>query len=122
MCLYLDVCVCIQARDVLETAKRDAQLHHAACNFTKVPGKTYHLYEREPGNVQSCYFSMLSPQDWGAGKCPHKHMCSYRLEYDHSWTPVEEIERRSKDIDAINKVIDAHALPHPQYSIEYNHQ
>ena len=34
----------MQAREILETAKRDTQLHHAACNFTKVPGKIYHLY------------------------------------------------------------------------------
>jgi len=113
------VCFFVQARDILVTSKRDAQLHHAACNFTKVPGKTYHLYEREPDVVSSCYFSMLSPRDWGANKSPHKFMGSYRLEYDHSWTPLEEVERRSKDIDAINQVIDAHALPRLQNSIEY---
>lgn len=89
------------------TAKRDAQLHHAACNFTKVPGHIYHLYEKRDGTY---YFSMLSPQEWG-GNSPHHHIGSYQLEYDHSWTPLEEIEKRSKDIEAINKVIDAHALP-----------
>lgn len=103
----------VQAREILITAKRDAQLHHAACNFTKVPGKTYHLYERED---ETCYFSMLSPQEWGKG-CPHKHVGSYRLEYDHSWTPLEEAERRSSDIEAINKVIDAHGFPP---SIQYH--
>ncbi len=97
-------------------AKRDAYLHHAACNFTKVPGKTYHLYQREN---ESVYFSMLSPGDWGRS-CPHQHMGSYRLEYDHSWTPLEEVERRSKDIDAINKVIDRHGLP--ANSIQYYHK
>ena len=96
-----------QAREILVTAKRDAQLHHAACNFTKIPGHLYHLYERED---ETCYFSMLSPKDWGE-QPPHNHIGSYRLEYDHSWTSLEEVERRSKDIDAINKVIDAHALP-----------
>ena len=48
-----------QARCILEDGRRDAQLHHAACNFQKVPGHTYHLYEREDG---SAYFSMLSPK------------------------------------------------------------
>ena len=48
-----------QARRILEDGRRDSQLHHAACNFQKVPGHTYHLYEREDG---SAYFSMLGPQ------------------------------------------------------------
>ena len=89
-------------------ANRDAQLHHAACNFTKVPGQVYHLYEKPD---MTCYFSMLSPQEWG-NSCPHNHKGSYRLEYDHSWTPLEQVEKRSKDIDAINKF-----LPAIQYHI-----
>jgi len=93
------------------TAKRDAQLHHAACNFTKIPGKVYHLYEKID---ETCYFSMLSPQEWG-GSCPHKHLGSYQLEYDQSWTPLEEVEKRRKDLEAINQVIDAHALPAIDY-------
>nr|XP_039253671.1 uncharacterized protein C1orf50 homolog isoform X2 [Styela clava] len=47
-----------QAARVLEEAKRDAELHHAACNFRKIPGKLY-LYKRESGQT---YFSMLSPE------------------------------------------------------------
>jgi len=48
-----------QAQHILEDARRDAQLHHAACNFQKVPGHTYHLYERQNGTT---YFSMLEPK------------------------------------------------------------
>ena len=44
---------------MLQSAKKDAQLHHATCNFKKTPGHMYHLYERSSG---STYFSMLSPQ------------------------------------------------------------
>ena len=95
----------VQARDILETAERDTQLHHVPCNFTKVPGQTYHLYKRPDG---SSYFSMLSPSDW-AGKCPHNHLGSYRLEHDHSWTPAEQVELRSRDIEAITRVI--HSYP-----------
>jgi Protein of unknown function (DUF2452) len=47
-----------QARRVLEEANRDNNLHHAACNFKKVPGKLYYLYERNSGQK---YFSMLEP-------------------------------------------------------------
>ena len=94
-----------QARQILETAKRDTQLHHAACNFTKVPGKTYHLYERSDG---STYFSMLSPRDWGSS-CPHQFLGSYRLEHDQSWTPEEQIDERSRDITAIDRAIHSHS-------------
>ena len=48
-----------QAKKVLEEAKEDAILHHAACNFKKIPGKIYHLYRRYDGKA---YFSMISPQ------------------------------------------------------------
>ena len=34
-----------QAQIVLEKAQLDQELSHAACNFKKLPGKTYHLYK-----------------------------------------------------------------------------
>lgn len=43
----------------LEEAKRDADLHHAACNIVKKPGTIYYLYERPSGQK---YFSIISPQ------------------------------------------------------------
>ena len=55
---YVAVCT-VQARNVLEETKRDADLHHAACNFKKIPGKLYYLYKRSSGQT---YFSMLSPE------------------------------------------------------------
>lgn len=48
-----------QAQQILRDIKTDQSLHQAACNFKKIPGKTYYLYERESGQM---YFSMLSPQ------------------------------------------------------------
>lgn len=44
---------------VLEEAKRDADLHHAACNIVKKPGTMYYLYERPSGQK---YFSIISPK------------------------------------------------------------
>lgn len=79
-----------QARDLLEAAQRDGQLHRAACGFKKRPGGVYHLYRREDGAL---YFSMLSPEEWGRAP-PHAYQGSYRLEVDMSWTPAEEIEGR----------------------------
>ncbi|AUX49014.1 hypothetical protein SOCE26_105590 [Sorangium cellulosum] len=77
-----------QAREVLEAAKRDGELHRAACNFKKRPGHVYHLYRRGDG-VR--YLSMLSPEEWG-GSPPHVFEGSYRLEVDMSWTPAGEID------------------------------
>lgn len=48
-----------QAHQILQEAEKDAELHRVACNFTKVPGNVYHLYERQSGQK---YFSMLSPE------------------------------------------------------------
>lgn len=76
----------IQARDILEDAKRDLELHRAACAFSRRVGQTYHLYEKPDGSL---YWSMLSVADWTAP--PHTPRGSYRLEPDQTWTPVEEI-------------------------------
>ncbi|TNM88304.1 hypothetical protein fugu_004558 [Takifugu bimaculatus] len=48
-----------QARKVLQDAKRDADLHHAACNIVKKPGNIYYLYQRPSGQK---YFSIISPK------------------------------------------------------------
>jgi len=48
-----------QAHKVLLEANENLKLHHAACNFHKIPGHIYHLYERSSGQQ---YFSMLSPE------------------------------------------------------------
>ncbi|XP_052797395.1 uncharacterized protein C1orf50 homolog [Mya arenaria] len=96
-----------QAKKVLEEAKRDAMMHHAACNLVKKPGQIYYLYERESGQK---YFSILSPQEWGAS-CPHEFIGAFKLEHDMSWTPYDKIEQRSQDFAFINKVMNAqHAL------------
>lgn len=80
-----------QAQKILEEAANSKELHcDAACNFKKVPGKIYHLYQRESGQR---YFSMLSPQEWGTG-LKDTYLDSYRLEFDMSWTPVDKIQEQ----------------------------
>jgi len=49
-----------QAQKILDETAIDTNLHHAACNFKKIPGKIYHLFKRE--SSQQTYFSMLSPE------------------------------------------------------------
>ena len=74
-----------QAREVLEKAKHDQELHRIKCNFKRVPGNTYHLYAKED---DTRYFSMLSPADW-QGKPPDTYIGPFRLEADMSWTSAE---------------------------------
>lgn len=75
-----------QAREVLEAAHEDMQLHLARCSFKKIPGKVYHLYRQADGGL---HFSMLSPGDWN-GRPPHEFAGSYRLESDMSWVPADQ--------------------------------
>nr|XP_046167442.1 uncharacterized protein C1orf50 homolog isoform X1 [Oncorhynchus gorbuscha] len=97
-----------QARKVLEDAKKDAELHHAACNVVKKPGNMYYLYERPSGQK---YFSILSPQDWGAG-CPHKPCGAFKLQYDMSWTPLDDVAKKDAEIAIMDKILSQQtALP-----------
>ncbi|XP_038190804.1 uncharacterized protein C1orf50 homolog [Arvicola amphibius] len=90
-----------QARKVLEDARRDADLHHVACNMVKKPGSIYYLYQRESGQQ---YFSIISPEEWGAG-CPHDFLGAYKLQHDLSWTPYEDIEKQDAKIGMMDKLL-----------------
>lgn len=90
-----------EARNVLEAAQRDQDLHRAQCNFKRIPGKTYHLYGRLD---DSRYFSMLGPNEWG-GKPPHNFLGSYRLENDMSWTPEEEIDQPDDSRELVRRLL-----------------
>ncbi|CAO2588778.1 Uncharacterized protein C1orf50 homolog [Lemmus lemmus] len=90
-----------QARKVLEEARRDADLHHVACNMVKKPGSIYYLYQRESGQK---YFSIISPEEWGAG-CPHDFLGAYKLQHDMSWTPYEDIEKQDAKIGMMDKLL-----------------
>ncbi len=79
-----------RAREVLEEARQDSDLHRAECRFRKRPGHVYHLYRRSDGTP---YFSMLSPQDW-RGSPPDPFVGSFRLEPDMSFTPLDEVDER----------------------------
>lgn len=76
-----------EARTILEESQRDQHLHHAECNFKRIPGNIYHLYEKHNGRQ---YFSMLSPGDWH-NTPPHSFVGSFRLENDMSWTAMDNM-------------------------------
>ncbi|KAL1428511.1 hypothetical protein MTO96_002881 [Rhipicephalus appendiculatus] len=89
-----------QAYRILEEAQLNTRLHHAACNFKKVPGSVYYLYKRPNGQE---YFSMIKPEEWGP-QCPHEFLGGYRLESDFTWTPTEAIEKKNRQLDAISRI------------------
>lgn len=89
-----------QAREILEEAQHDQQLHHAECNFKRIPGNTYHLYEK---NNDQLYFSMLSPEDWGDTP-PHSFLGSFRLENDMSWTLVDN--KNETQVDDSREIVE----------------
>jgi len=91
-----------EARSVLEAAQRDQELHRAECRFKRIPGKVYHLYQRNDG---STYFSMLGPQEWG-GKPIHAFIGSYRLENDMSWTPESDIDKPDDSRELVRRLLE----------------
>jgi hypothetical protein len=68
------------------------ELINAECRFRRVPGRTYHLYERPNGHR---FFSMLAPDEYGSS-APSGFVASFRYEHDESWTRVDEIEARDR--------------------------
>merc|ERR1719174_1020620 len=81
-----------QARNVLEEANLNKDLHHMACNFRKVPGKTYHVYLSSSG---AKYLSMISPMEWGMNR--PEFVGSYKLENDMTFTPEEKVLKRERN-------------------------
>lgn len=90
-----------EARAALESAQRDQELHRAQCNFKRISGRLYHLYQRGDG---SSYFSMLGPEEWG-GSPPHPFKGSYRLENDMSWTPASEMDRPDDSRELVRRLL-----------------
>lgn len=90
-----------QAKGILEKAKKEKELHEAPCNILKKPGQNYYYYKRESGQR---YLSIMSPSDWG-DSCPHEFLGAYRLEYDNSWTPLEQCQFFDERKALISKVM-----------------
>ena len=89
------------ALKVLEEAREEQALSHAQCAFKRIPGQTYHLYQRADGRP---FFSMLAPADWG-GRPPHDFLGSYRLETDYSWTPAQGAAGPEDTGDLVNQLL-----------------
>merc|ERR1739838_1196034 len=79
-----------QARKVLEDARLNALLHKTNCNFKKIPDEEF--------------LSMISPEEWGSA-CP-EYVGGYRLEFDMSWTELQDCDKKSNETALINKILD----------------
>lgn len=82
-----------QAHDILKNATQDSELHKVPCNFVKVPGQLYHLYERPSGDR---FWSMISPLEFGASN-KNEHLGSFRMEVDRSFTKADQLQQYSED-------------------------
>ena len=89
-----------KAKEVLERAKRDADLHRASCRFEKKPGGIYHLYRETDGRL---WFSLIAKDEWRTGA--PDYVGSYRLETDMSFTPLEELEGRDAQEESLRKLL-----------------
>ena len=96
-----------KARNILDRAARDLELHQAECRFQRVAGKVYHLYARADGRR---YFSMLAPDEYSQGP-PRGYLGGFRYEADKSWTPMEEIAARDEHRTEIEKFVNSRLLP-----------
>ena len=50
-------------------------------------------------------FYTLSKKDWGRS-CPHEYLGGYRLESDMSWTQATQLDRKDRELAAINQILD----------------
>jgi hypothetical protein len=74
-----------EARTIMDSARRDMELHQVKCNFEKLVGQAIHLYRRPD---ETLYFSLLSPGDW-KGSPPNRFQGSFRLRVDRSFEALD---------------------------------
>lgn len=103
-----------QAREILEDAAKNTELHKVPCNFVKIPGGIYHLYERPSGEK---LWSMISPEEYGASN-KNTHLGSYRMEGDRSFTPIDKINERSNNRQFAEKLLKSQDLPAIEFKKE----
>ena len=88
---------------MLEEARLNALIHHTACNFKKIPGKTYYIYKQKRDPTKE-FMSMVSPAEWGASG--PEFVAGYRLEHDMSWTHLDNLDKRNREMALVNQIMD----------------
>lgn len=72
-------------REIEEVVKESVEvekLEKIKCNFKKIPGKNYYLYQNPD---EEYFFSMLSPKEWNS---KNNFIDEYFYDYDHTFQKV----------------------------------
>jgi hypothetical protein len=67
-----------EIEEVIKESVETENLEKIKCNFKKIPGKNYFLYQK-PNN--ELFFSMLSPKEWNS---KNLFICEFFYDYDHT--------------------------------------
>jgi len=67
-----------EIENIVNETLETTELENIKCNFKKIPGKTYHLYENKDFLL---FFSILSPNEWTSY---NKYIDSYYYDFDHN--------------------------------------
>jgi hypothetical protein len=78
-----------QAQRIVVDARRDLLLHDLPVQAAKIRGLTYHLYERDGRDAPRRFFSILAPEEHAQADPLARHLASYRLNEDNSWTRLD---------------------------------
>jgi hypothetical protein len=80
-----------QARQIVADTRRDLLLHDVPVQAAKIRGLTYHLYERQAARALAPrrFFSILAPEEHAQADPLARHLASYRLNEDNSWTRLD---------------------------------
>jgi Protein of unknown function (DUF2452) len=89
-----------KAKELLDKAQQDAELHRAKCNFEKRPGGIYHLYRDDDGAL---WWSLIAPEEWRT-RTPN-FAGTYRLEHDMSFTDAGKIQQHDDAGAAIRALL-----------------
>jgi hypothetical protein len=96
-----------QAKEILTAAVENSELHRIPCNFVKVPGTIYHLYQRPSGEK---FWSMISKAEFGDNN-KNSYLGSFRMEGDRSFTSLDKIEEYSENRAFAEKLLKTKNLP-----------
>lgn len=67
-----------EIENIVNETLETTELENIKCNFKKIPGKTYYLYENKDFQL---FFSILSPNEWTSY---NKYINSYYYDFDHN--------------------------------------
>ena len=68
-----------EIEEVIKESIETENLENIKCNFKKIPGKNYFLYQNQKNEL---FFSMLSPKEWDSNNL---FINEYFYDYDHTF-------------------------------------